>query len=399
VSRALWVTSSVIFASLLLYLAFVGHREQVARMTSALPNVLNGLTRLVEQISLPAKNQATGGGEDAQAGKPRPKTSEKTATTKPPQAPDQMPDIVLTNVTYNADGKLVLTGRSQPEADLEFFIDGVEIEQPRLNADGGWKLVVPDAVRAGPHKLEVSVAAQAQRARTIVVLPFVKAGAEEIAALARAEKPVAAPSKPPSKLAELARSQSVKNDVDPMAGLIPRLMIGEGPELVMPQTDREKAQAPNLEITPETGKQQALKPALNEPNNQLVPGAPVLGAGKQRQKVKTNLVAGKDARVKKPAPDETALSKAVKKAPYTGYRKVTVAAGQGLVVVQPGNTLWDLAISIYGSGSYYQKLYRANRYSIKNPQMIFPGQIIFAPGANPPASIEPLSPPQWLPPQ
>jgi len=273
--------------------------------------------------------------------------------------------------------------------------------------------------------LEVSVAAKAQRPRTIVVLPFVKAGPEEIAALLlvrkraesekaaddlktgstidpavkASEKPVRSTSENSSKLARLARSQSVKNDVDPVAGLFPRLIIGEGPELVMPQTDPVKSGVPNSEITPESGRRQTVKPAFNEQNNQPAPVRPVSEAGKQRQKVKTSLVADKDARVKKTATDNTALSKAAKKAPYTGYRNVTVAAGKGLVVVQPGNTLWDLAISIYGSGSYYLKLYRANRHSIRNPQMIFPGQIIFAPGANPPTSIEPLSPPQWLPPQ
>jgi len=393
VSRALWVTFSVIFASLLLYLVFVGHREQVARMTSAFPDALSGLTRLVERLSLPSKNQATDGRKLPQTGKPGLKTPGKTANNKDSQPPDISPGLVLSNINYGANGELVLTGKSQPGADLEFFIDGVEIEQARMDVDGSWKLVVPDRVPAGPHKLEVSVAAKGPRPRTIVVLPFVKAGPEEIAALAlirkrvesekaaddlntgsttdpavkAPEKPVRPTSEVFSKLAELARSQSVKNDVDPMAGLFPRLIIGEGPELVMPQTDPVKGDAPKV--------------------------------GKQRQKVKTSLVGAKDARGEKPVSDNTALSKAEKKVPYTSYRKVTVAPGKGLVVVQPGNTLWDLAISIYGSGNYYLKLYRANRCCIRNPQMIFPGQIIFAPGANPPTSIEPLSAPQWLPPQ
>jgi hypothetical protein len=62
----------------------------------------------------------------------------------------------------------------------------------------------------------------------------------------------------------------------------------------------------------------------------------------------------------------------------------------GRVVVQPGNNLWRLARAAYGRGVQYTVIYEANRDQIRNPRLIFPGQVFTvpalpAPATNPPA--------------
>jgi nucleoid-associated protein YgaU len=47
----------------------------------------------------------------------------------------------------------------------------------------------------------------------------------------------------------------------------------------------------------------------------------------------------------------------------------------GMVTVQPGNNLWTLARERYGSGALYTKIYTANRDLIRDPDLIYPGQI------------------------
>ena len=49
------------------------------------------------------------------------------------------------------------------------------------------------------------------------------------------------------------------------------------------------------------------------------------------------------------------------------------------VTVQPGNTLWGIASSRYGDGVLYVRVYDANRSQIRDPDLIYPGQIFVLP--------------------
>lgn len=51
----------------------------------------------------------------------------------------------------------------------------------------------------------------------------------------------------------------------------------------------------------------------------------------------------------------------------------------GAVVVERGDTLWELAEEEYGDGSSWPRLYDANRDQIGNPDLIFPGQELDVP--------------------
>ena len=56
---------------------------------------------------------------------------------------------------------------------------------------------------------------------------------------------------------------------------------------------------------------------------------------------------------------------------------VILAAGQ--VVVQPGNSLWRIASRVYGEGLLYTEIYQANVGQIRDPDLIYPGQIFDLP--------------------
>ena len=49
------------------------------------------------------------------------------------------------------------------------------------------------------------------------------------------------------------------------------------------------------------------------------------------------------------------------------------------VTVQPGNTLWAIARDRYGEGVAYVKVFEANRNRIRNPDLIYPGQVFDLP--------------------
>lgn len=73
--------------------------------------------------------------------------------------------------------------------------------------------------------------------------------------------------------------------------------------------------------------------------------------------------------------------------PAAGAAHETAAgtgAANGAVTVQPGNSLWRLARQSYGAGTKYVEIYDANRPEIRDPNLIFPGQVLTLPA--PPAA-------------
>ena len=58
------------------------------------------------------------------------------------------------------------------------------------------------------------------------------------------------------------------------------------------------------------------------------------------------------------------------------------AVGEGLVVVQPGNSLWHIARRVYGQGVRHTLIFDANQDQIHDPDLIYPGQIFVVPGTS-----------------
>ena len=52
------------------------------------------------------------------------------------------------------------------------------------------------------------------------------------------------------------------------------------------------------------------------------------------------------------------------------------------VFVQPGNSLWRFARQTYGSGLRYTEIYEANKDQIRDPDLIYPGQVFVLPRIN-----------------
>lgn len=50
-----------------------------------------------------------------------------------------------------------------------------------------------------------------------------------------------------------------------------------------------------------------------------------------------------------------------------------------LVTVQPGNTLWGISRRSYGAGTLYVRVFEANRARIRDPDLIYPGQVFTVP--------------------
>ncbi len=114
--------------------------------------------------------------------------------------------------------------------------------------------------------------------------------------------------------------------------------------------------------------------------------------------------AAKEEREEKAAPSATGAGGAASEAPPpeatsaqepaargTGAEKTARAGGGGgmpgvilhpsRVIIQPGDNLWTIARHIYGRGIQYTVIYEANRDQIRDPDLIYPGQVFATPKA------------------
>lgn len=49
------------------------------------------------------------------------------------------------------------------------------------------------------------------------------------------------------------------------------------------------------------------------------------------------------------------------------------------IVIQPGTNLWTIALRVYGEGTRYVQIHQANSDQIRDPNLIFPGQVFSLP--------------------
>jgi len=65
--------------------------------------------------------------------------------------------------------------------------------------------------------------------------------------------------------------------------------------------------------------------------------------------------------------------------PFSRAEPTTNLQTKPFVTVQPGNSLWRLAYKAYGKGMRYTTIFQANKDQIKDPDLIYPGQIFTIP--------------------
>lgn len=81
----------------------------------------------------------------------------------------------------------------------------------------------------------------------------------------------------------------------------------------------------------------------------------------------------KTVTVVKPKPEKKPVVQQKKKRETSSAPKVKT------YTVKSGDCLWNIAKKYYGNGAQYTKIYNANKGKIKNPNLIYPGQVLMIP--------------------
>ncbi len=83
--------------------------------------------------------------------------------------------------------------------------------------------------------------------------------------------------------------------------------------------------------------------------------------------------------------DEDGEPKYAIEVPFEQATLDDIVLKDGNVIVQPGNNLWVISRTVYGKGAQYTVIYQANADQIRDPDLIYPGQIFRLPEEQPEA--------------
>lgn len=116
--------------------------------------------------------------------------------------------------------------------------------------------------------------------------------------------------------------------------------------------------------------------------NQFIGAAPVDKEGTWALLPEQEIAPGTyELRVDQLSPDGNVMSRI--EIPFLREAIENVMSAKGgleiKAVVQPGNSLWRIARRMYGDGTQYTLIYQANEKQIKDPDLIYPGQIFTLP--------------------
>jgi nucleoid-associated protein YgaU len=290
----------------------------------------------------------------AAPGTPRPDTT----ATPTPALPAPSFDIVR----VDPKGSAVIAGRAAPGAEVTVEANGKPLGTARADSSGQFVILPDTNLEPGTEQLTLS-------ART------------PDGAVAKSTAPVVVAIAPPAAPASLAPSPGALAVLTPPGGPTQVLQpptgapaAGPGAKTALAAVDYGDKGELHLSGTAPPGKtvrvyidNAPVGDATSGPDGRwtLAPSAPVAPGPHRLRLDELNAAGQVTARVELP------FSRAE-------IQAASLAAGQ--VVVQPGQSLWRIARASYGAGIRYTDIYAANRDQIRDPNLIYPGQVFSLPG-------------------
>lgn len=313
---------------------------------------------------------------------PAPTDAAEAAAEPAPESPAPVAEVVVETIAYTATGAVQLGGSAQPGAFLRFYLDNRPLQTVLVPEGGKWLTTLADAA-PGVYTLRVDQIDDAGTVTGRYETPFKRETLEALAAVAAAEAPPpAAEATAPETVAEpepaVAEEPAAEPRVNeaaatatPEAETAGVADVAEG-AAVVPDTGAADTTRPAQEATPEP----APEPAEPEPAPEPAPAGPAQpeepAATATVEPAPEPAPAAEEA-----APVDVAVSEAPAPAPEPAPPPAPVT-----VTVQPGYTLWGIAKGQMGDGILYVQVWEANRDKIKDPDLIYPGQVFTMPVAD-----------------
>jgi nucleoid-associated protein YgaU len=237
------------------------------------------------------------------------------------------PAVTIDTISYSSNGDVILGGRGQAGNFVRIYLDNQSIATSEIAVDGYWAVELSD-IEPGIYTLRIDELNPVSRAET----PFKREAAEELAEL-----------------------MAVETEAEELRVEVPT------ESAVVAKAEDEEAQPPAVvQVETETAPEKPLAQAVTQVEVNVQPEVAALDG-----QVEQSSNGGSAVIEKLPAETAPAL-----RAPSKKFRVRTV---------QPGSTLWAIAKESYGAGIEYFKVFEANKERIRDPDLIYPGQVFEIP--------------------
>jgi LysM repeat protein len=282
---------------------------------------------------------------------PAPPPQASVAPARPPAAAPAPPSFDIVKV--DPSGHAVIAGRAAPGAKVQILDGDKSLGQVTADDRGEWVLVPTDPIKPGERQLTLeatdpTTGAKAKSTDTValaVATPTPSTpGGSTVAVLlpGNANQPAQALQTPNARNGSLSLDTAEYNDKGDLMlsgrakpGATLRLYADNQPLATVTADDQGKWSS--VAPRPQTQSQKKVELRVDE----------VAADGSVAQRIAEPFEPG--------------------------------ASTTGQYTVQAGNSLWFIARKAYGSGQHYTVIFGANKEQIRDPNLIYPGQIITLP--------------------
>jgi nucleoid-associated protein YgaU len=279
-----------------------------------------------------------------------PQATPPQAATAPSRDAPGVPSFDVVRV--NPQGEAVIAGRAAPGAEVSVLDGDREIGRVTADRNGEWVLVPKDPLPPGSHQLSLSARGKDGAALT----------SEGVVAML-------VPEPTPAAGGPAAGSVAV---------LLPRAGDGAARALQLPPGRKFALDVIEYDAA---GKVQMLGRAVPDARIEIHLDDRLAGRGSADAAGTWSITLDRSVplghyrlRIEAFDKDGQALGVLALK-----FDRAAPPEGYAAFDVQPGNSLWRLAERSFGDGQRYTEIYQANQDKIRDPDLIYPGQVFAVP--------------------
>lgn len=275
-------------------------------------------------------------------------------------------------VRVEPNGDTVIAGRAEPGSEVTVMDGDREIGSVTADSAGQWVAIIDRPLAPGSHQLGLRAEATdgVSVESTDVVI-------------------VAIPSPPSPEASGEPAEATAESDATPLAVLAPRQGQAPSEVLQLPEDEGLSDQALVLSAVDYdasgrvviSGRSEAEGRVMVYLDNELLGQTMADPEGRwvlsPESEVETGL---HQLRVDQVSERGSVLARV--ETPFSRAALLINLPEERFVVVQPGNSLWRIARRSYGEGLRYSVIFQSNRDQIRDPDLIYPGQIFLMPDIN-----------------
>lgn len=276
--------------------------------------------------------------------------------------PDALTPFVVVEAVEIEGDTIYVAGSATPERTVRVYADTLLIGDAQASPAGRFLVEARRELPVGDYVIRADLLEADGSVLARAAVPFEREPGESIAAVAPSVPAVDTPAAP-EQMAEVTDEAQ-----DEPVGATPAPAAEDAsPEQAPAGTD--VAAAPEPQSAQSAGSQDDGDAAAADASSGEAP--------------QTMAAAEPDAAPEETAAAETDAPKSGRVGEESAAAEITqpkLERAEGSVIIRRGDTLWHISRRVYGRGIRYSTIYLANQDQIRNPDLIWPGQIFTLPG-------------------